>query len=161
VKVIACKTCQQPFTSSDGRRVYCDRPDCRRTKAPVVYRFVCPDGRSYVGAASDCRNRANHGVARSNTRLLAAYEQYPPETWTYEILERLVPGCSERELREAEQRHIDSLRSYAPEAGFNVLPAIWEGDGPAQRAGRQFGATAIAAVREAWREFKRRHYGDV
>jgi hypothetical protein len=41
------------------------------------------------------------------------------------VLEKLLPGCSERELREAEQRHIDRLRSRTPELGFNMHPAIF------------------------------------
>jgi hypothetical protein len=64
-------------------------------------------------------------------------------------LERLPPGCSRRTLREAEQRHIDRLRSWAPDLGFNIVPAVYEGDGPSQRTGRQFKAAVMAAVRGA------------
>jgi hypothetical protein len=122
--------------------------------APAVYRFVSPDGRSYVGSVSDYRNRAANGIYRSNERLEAAFEQYPPESFVFEILERLSPGCSERELRKAEQRHINRLRSWKPESGFNMYPAIWQGDGPSQRAGRQFSAAKIAVVHEEWRQRK-------
>jgi hypothetical protein len=121
MKTINCKSCGQPFNTVQGR-LYCSG-DCRRTKAPAVYRFVCPDGRSYVGGTSDRRSRANRGIGRFNARLAVAFEQYPPETWTYEILELLAPGCSEQELRAAEQRHIDRLRSCEPDAGFNIWPA--------------------------------------
>jgi hypothetical protein len=91
----------------------------------VVYRFICPDGRSYIGSASDSRNRFNNGIARSNLRLAPALKQHPPETWTYEILEELKPGCSVRELREAEQRYIDRLQTSLPEYGFNIQRAAW------------------------------------
>jgi hypothetical protein len=94
-------------------------------KAPAVYRFVCPDGRSYVGAATDIRKRDVHGIARTNPWLKMAFERYPPDTFTYEILERLPPGCAIGQLREAEQRHIERLRSWAPEPGFNIYPAVW------------------------------------
>jgi hypothetical protein len=118
--------------------------------SPAVYRFVCRDGRSYVGAVGVISKRDDHGIARSNPRLLAAFEQHPPEDWTFEVLERLHPGCSKRELREAEQRHIDALRSWSPETGFNIYPAIWEGEGPAQRAGRQWKAAIWATSCEEW-----------
>jgi hypothetical protein len=102
--------------------------------SPAVYRFICPDGRSYVGAVGDCRKRG--GIQRSNVRLLAAFELHPPKTWTYEVLERLTPGCSTEALREAEQHHIDRLRSRLPEFGFIMAPATgvtWTVNG-AQRA---------------------------
>lgn len=92
---------------------------------PVVYRFVCPDGRCYVGSVRNGRARAKNGIGRMNSRLLAAYKQHPPKTWTYEVLERLPPECSERKLRRAEQRYIEHLRSWHPEHGFNIDPALW------------------------------------
>jgi hypothetical protein len=110
---------------------------------PVVYRFISPDGRSYVGSTKYSRERSSGGIQRSNPRLLAAFEQYPPETFVFEILERLPPDCGVWKLRKAEQRHINRLRSWKPEAGFNMHPAIWQGDGPSQRAGRQFSAAKI------------------
>jgi hypothetical protein len=139
-----CKVCGRSFEASPRRRI-CS-PECRNGRAPAVYRFVCPDGRSYVGAVGDSRNRAKQKIARSNSRLLTAFEQYPPETWTYEVLERLPLGCSKRDLREAEQRHIDRLRSWAPDVGFNIVSAVWEGDGPAQRAGRQSPPSSAASL---------------
>jgi len=89
-----CKSCARPFASMYGRK-YCS-DECRRAKAPAVYRFISPDGRSYVGAVFDCRKRANNGIARSNPRLKAAFKQYPPETFTFEVLERLPRGCLDR-----------------------------------------------------------------
>jgi hypothetical protein len=111
----------------------------------VVYRFVRPDGRSYVGAVGDSRRRGS--IQRPNVRLLAAFELHPPETWAFEVLERLPPGCSIPALREAEQRHIDRLRSWLPEFGINMAPAVWTADGPAQRAGRQRTAVVLATAR--------------
>jgi hypothetical protein len=82
MKIINCKSCGQPFDSAHHRRLYCD--DCRQTP-PAVYRFVCPDGRNYVGSFFYLyHSRNNHGIGRSNKRLLAAFEQHSPETWTYE-----------------------------------------------------------------------------
>jgi hypothetical protein len=127
-------------------RTYCPRSECRRIRFPAVYRFVCPDGRSYVGAVCDSRKRG--GIQRSNPRLLAAFELHPPETWIFEVLERLPPGCSIQTLREAEQRHIDRLRSWLPEFGFNMAPAVWTADGPAQRAARQRAAAILATTRQ-------------
>jgi len=90
----------------------------------VVYRFIAPDGRSYVGAVRDGRNRAKHGIARTNQRLEEAFRQYPPETFRSEILEE-VPGWPSRdELAKAEQRHINRLRSWDPKYGFNMC--VWK-----------------------------------
>jgi hypothetical protein len=110
-------------------------PFCRGE--PAVYRFVCPDGRSYVGSRESMRTRRRDVIAR-NKRVHAALDLYPPETWTFEILEWLPRGISLRERYEAEQRHIERLRSWSPEHGFNVNPATWGlwGYGPSRRAWR-------------------------
>jgi hypothetical protein len=139
-----CCACGRSFDSPYKRSKFCS-PECQRAEFPVVYRFVCPDGRSYVGAVADGRRRSDHGVARSNSRLLDAFKQYAPENWTYEVLERLKPGCSWQDRRAAEQRHIDRLRSWDPDVGFNMQPAIWEGDGPSQQAARQWRVKIIHA----------------
>src|SRR6476660_7355170 len=97
------KTCGRLFAPKNGRK-YCPRSECRRRRFPAVYRFISPDGRSYVGAVSDYRKRGD--IRRSNPRLLVAFELHPPETWVFEVLERLPPGCTLQALREAEQRHI-------------------------------------------------------
>jgi hypothetical protein len=120
VKTIACKTCGQPFERTNWNRKYCS--PCR--DRPSVYRYICPDGRSYVGSACWYINtRDAKGINRSNARLKAAFEQYLPETWTFEVLEQLQPG-QHWELLEAEQRHIDRLRTLSPEFGFNMAPAL-------------------------------------
>jgi hypothetical protein len=51
-----CQVCGNPFPSPHKARGFCS-PDCLRARAPVVYRYICPDGRSYVGSVSDSRNR--------------------------------------------------------------------------------------------------------
>ena len=147
----SCKACGLTFNPYHGA-LYCSA-ECRNgARAPAVYRFICPDGRSYVGAVKDCRRRAERGIRRSNTRLLAAFKKHPPETFAYEVLEQLRPGCSERELREAEQRHIDRLRSWSPRAGFNIVPAVQDGDGPSHRIGKQFRQALIAKGHEIQRK---------
>jgi hypothetical protein len=144
VKVVDCKICGRPFRRG---RQSCDRRECWPNRFPAVYRFVCPDGRSYVGAVGNCSGRGD-SIQRSNARLLAAFELHPPETWTFEVLEQLPPGCSMQTRREAEQRHIERLRSWLPEFGFNMLPAAWSWDGPAQHAGRQQILTTFAAAQQ-------------
>jgi hypothetical protein len=117
-----CARCGREFEVVNRLHKFCSY-SCRRPKIPLIYRFVYPDGRSYVGSAADGRYRGGH-FGRSNERLQVAFEQYPPKTWTYEVLEWLPPGCSERERRVAEQRHIIALQSWKPEFGFNAdLPA--------------------------------------
>jgi hypothetical protein len=152
---LVCQTCTRALVSK--QRLFCSLR-CKQTRAPAVYRWVCPDGRSYVGAVGNSHRRGDYGIARSNTRMLAAFEQHPPESWTYEVLQQLPPGSSKRELHEAEQRHIDRLRSWEPEFGFNMVPAIWNGDGPAQRVGRQLLAARCFAIQQArtaaWRRAK-------
>jgi hypothetical protein len=51
--------------------------------------------------------------------------RYPARMWRFELLERLPAGCSEQRLRGAEQRAIDRFRSWRPQYGFNMNPAVW------------------------------------
>ena len=132
MRTTICKTCKCRFMTWHALQRYCSS-HCRSYKQPAVYRFICPDGRSYVGAVQDCRERARHGIGRSNPWLEAAFQHYPPETWVYEVLERLPPGCSARELRKAEHRYMKRLNSWDPAAGFNRHPAVWDRDSPARR----------------------------
>jgi hypothetical protein len=92
--------------------------------SPAVYRFICPDGRSYVGSRYDCREREEKGVSTSNTRLRAALEQYPADTWSYEVLQELPPGCPKRERLILEQFYIDRRATMDSAYGFNMLRAI-------------------------------------
>ncbi len=89
---------------------------------PAVYRFICPDGRSYVGSRKDITRREREGLDPyfSNPRILEALKKHPLKTWRFEILERL---SSDQDRHVAEQRHIDRLRTWDPQYGFNILPA--------------------------------------
>jgi hypothetical protein len=75
------------------------------------------------------RNRHKHVIA-NNKRARTALDRYPPETWSFEILEwlphdkKLSFDRAIREQYEAEQRHIDRLRTQSPEFGFNIFPAV-------------------------------------
>jgi len=148
-----CKTCHRSFEASHRGRRFCSW-QCAKYKAPAVYRFICPDGRSYVGAVADIRKRFDRGIARSNPWLDAAFKLHPPETWTYEILERLPPSCSIPRLREAEQRHIDHLGCWKPDTGFNMNPPVWAANGPMQKEARCRSAdqtrTMMARKRAEW-----------
>lgn len=86
-----------------------------------MYRFVCPDGRSYIGSRKNIRGRERQGIGCYATpRLLEAFEQHPPETWKFEILEMLT---NEGDQRAAEQRHIERLHALDPAHGFNMIAA--------------------------------------
>jgi hypothetical protein len=95
----------------------------KEVEAPIVYRFVAPDGRSYVGSVRHGQNRAV-ALARSNRRIDTALKEYPAATWFFEVLENFARGCSDLDLRAAEQRHIARLRTWMPEYGFNMHPAV-------------------------------------
>lgn len=105
----------------------------KEVEAPVVYRFVAPDGRSYVGSVRYGQKRAAT-LVRSNKQIDTALKEYPAATWFYEVLESFAPGCSELGLRSAEQQHIERLRSWMPEYGFNMHPAVAEIASSEQRA---------------------------
>jgi hypothetical protein len=114
-----CPRCGAPCPT--GYHKYCSE-ECGRLKAPAVYRFVCPDGRSYVGSRIDCRQMM--GIQPSNARLRAALDKYPSDTWAFEILEQWPPaGCPRLQLRAAEQRHMKRPRTLEVEYGFNIWPA--------------------------------------
>lgn len=150
-----CKKCGRSFTPlrRSPLQRYC--PEClqlNKAVLPIVYRWVAPDGRSYVGSAWRGNNRDAYGLARTNPRIDAALLQYPSVTWTYEIIERLDPRCSMQELRVAEQKHIDGLRSWMPEYGFNIAPASWETISPEHYTQFCEGAKrAQAESAERWR----------
>jgi hypothetical protein len=113
-----CPACGKTTTrkSSSKGVAFCS-PECSRARLPIVYRFVCPAERSYVGSVLDGTVRGAE-FGRMNARIAAA----GVSDWRFEILERLQPGCSESELRAAERRHMIALKSMHPEHGYNVLP---------------------------------------
>ena len=113
--MIRSRPCKIPFVRA--WRQYCS-DECRVARSPAVYRFICPDGRSYVGSA-----RREEGIQASNAWLRAALEQHPAHLWTYEVMQELRPGCLERERLILEQHHIDRYRALDPAYGFNMLPA--------------------------------------
>lgn|GEM_PF-4406236 len=131
---------------------FCSRR-CARYRAPGVYRFVCPDGRSYVGAVGRVTNRGDK-LARSNRRLQKAFKKYPPETWRFELLETLPGGCTVAALRAAEQRHIDRFCTYKESSGFNMDPAVYADDGPAQKAYRRRRTKINRAIHARQREWR-------
>src|SRR5262245_40732133 len=150
-----CRACGDKFeiqSYGEGCRTFCSNECYMLPRFPIVYRFVCPDGRSYVGAVADGRKRQKYGIARSNSWLKAAFEIYPPETFTFELLEQLPYGSSEEKLRAREQYHINRLRSWLPEFGFNITPAVWRGNGLAQQAGRARLRERILKVHDRARE---------
>ena len=135
-----------------GRLMFCPTKCApRKRPAPAVYRFVCPDGRCYVGHTANHHKRDRRGLERSNLWIDEALLTYPPETWTYEVLEKLPPGCSKKTLCHVEQQHIERLRSWMPEHGFNIHPAWWFGTTPGVLAGRVRSAEQTRkTMRRSW-----------
>lgn len=138
-RIISSATCPASGTQFVSRAYiakYCR--ECRYTccfnYSPAVYRFIAPNGMSYVGSTFYSKSRAIYGLQRSNDRLSAAQKKYPSETWCFEILERLPSKCSKRELREAEQRHIERFATLDPECGFNMNPAFGSHKAPSRSA---------------------------
>jgi hypothetical protein len=155
VTVAACRACGAQFFRRGSRR-YCD--ECRNKRrreaqeaSPAVYCFVCPDGRSYVGSTRRVKIRARDGVQRWGYRPSAALLKYPSEEGRFEVLEWLPQDCSDRELHEAEQHHIDRLKTFDPKRGFNVLHAVTRK--PLKSGIHQIDYTEwLATVREKWTE---------
>ena len=140
LKVRHCAECGDGFISEPGQD-YCS-DDCRSRRIrrklrgierPVVYCFCCPSGQRYVGSVRHSQDRGSR-LGRSNSRIDAALKTYPFETWACKVLEQLEPGCSELKLRTAEQWHINRLKTWMPEYGFNIVPAVIEMATPEQRA---------------------------
>ena len=75
-RCIACGSLLPP--GSNAGRMYCPKPCRHRLRpAPAVYRYVCPDGRSYVGSTADHRIRDRHGLSRSNSLIDEAFVTPP------------------------------------------------------------------------------------
>jgi hypothetical protein len=119
---LACKSCGRQFMPPRGG-CYRHCAECRskiKAYSPAVYRWVAPDGRSYIGSTVHSFTRPAAGLDRKNRRIDAALKEYPPETWAYEVLERLDPGCPEAELRLAESE--TSEPASEPEPDTEPLP---------------------------------------
>jgi predicted DNA-binding transcriptional regulator AlpA len=124
VTTLRCVHCGEEFEPRSHNQVYCPRRCRGEQQLSAVYRFVCPDGRSYVGSRIDCRGKEETGgVDRLNSRLSEALKLYPRDTWRFEIIEILDRSLSYRERRAREQFHIDRLGSGDPRRGFNVMRA--------------------------------------
>jgi hypothetical protein len=132
-----CCSCGASIPRHGGRK-YC--AECCHQAA--VYRFICPDGRSYVGSTHNLRARAVKGLLRSNRRIKAVIQKHPPETWRFEVLERLPSRRPFQEAVKAEQQHIERLGTLNPEHGFNVYAAA--GRAAERRSAASAGASARA-----------------
>ena len=120
-----CAACGKSFLPKPANRKFCST-ECWRP-IPAIYRYVCPDGRSYVGSTRDYRDRDRYGIDHVNSWLAEAYAKYLPELWRFEVLEQ--EPRDDVWLRQAEQCHIERLRSS--EHGFNMRSAVWSVDTPA------------------------------
>jgi hypothetical protein len=121
---LTCKVCSTVFYGNFSGRYCSDLCQWDMTeRGSGVYCFRCPDGRVYVGSRVDIRVRKKMGIAwNPNRRVSEALKTYPAETWTFAILE-MVPR--DKDLLEAEQSHIERLRSWDERFGFNIFPASW------------------------------------
>jgi hypothetical protein len=64
-----CPACRRPCVNTYPNHIlrgFCSL-DCRSQPAPAVYRFICPDGRSWVGSAGNVDGRGG-GINRSKRR---------------------------------------------------------------------------------------------
>jgi hypothetical protein len=150
VQTRTCLACHQSFVPQHRLQRYCTII-CRTRPAPAVYRFIAPDGRSYVGSTCDRRKRVKGGICRRNPQLLQTFVTYPPETWAFEILQALPPGCPDFIRIRAEQQHIDRLRSWDPAHGFNMSPADYGVASPECREAHRAYMRQVDAVSRAKR----------
>jgi hypothetical protein len=63
-----------------------ERRKASKDDSPAVYRFVSPDGRSYVGSTRRIKLSALKGLQRSGWRIAEAEAKFPPETWRLKFL---------------------------------------------------------------------------
>ena len=78
------RTCAQWFEPPRrGQKIYCSK-HCVTAKAPAVYRFICPDGRSCVGSRLKIKNRKRDGIGPQNPWLRKALKRHPPEAFRFE-----------------------------------------------------------------------------
>lgn len=91
------------------------------TFSGVIYKWVSPSGKVYIGQTCRPRERKRLFLKASKryggVKLEAARKKYPPELWTYSIVE--VVHCSTRELL---HRAMDALEIYYISAydSFNI-----------------------------------------
>jgi hypothetical protein len=89
-----CRFCGTQFTPRDHRR-YCN--ECHYAP-PAVYRFSCPDGRSFVGSTSDLKARSLKGLSRTNRRIKTAIEKYPQSRLQIEACRRAARTAEQDEV---------------------------------------------------------------
>jgi len=94
-------------------------------KSSGIYVIRCiPSGRVYVGSAICIIERwYSHrkelkAMKHGNSMLQNAWQKYGPESFIFEVLEY----CSLEQLLIREQHHMDVLRSYDRQHGFNLSP---------------------------------------
>src|SRR4249920_2896580 len=88
----------------------------------IVYAWICPDGRKYIGAVSNGNDRSKR-VERRNDRIAEALEKHPENTWKYELLARLPRSKATAYLHTIEQMYIDMYQTMDPRYGFNIRHA--------------------------------------
>jgi hypothetical protein len=132
----ACRAIIGEFGLYEHAPIFCSNR-CPKRSVPGVY----------VGSVEDIRRKNQRRLSRSNSWLLEAFKQYPPETWTYEVLQKLPQGSSPEKRRRAEQRYIERFRSWDPKRGFNIYPAVWFGNTPGVLAARERYAEQVRSRR--------------
>lgn len=111
-----------------------------------VYAIVClVTGKRYIGSSRDIRTRArkHRGALRRGTHhsahLQAAWNLYGEQQFVLEVIER----CAPEHLLNREQCHLDTVKAYQPENGFNSATTT-------VNAGKTFASsdTAVANLRQ-------------
>jgi len=93
-------------------------------KEYTIYRLISPSGKSYIGFTSRTfKVRFSEHVRywklgrRGCHKLYDAFNKYPPELWTHEIL------FKSYNREEAEGREIEHIEGYASiKHGYNIFP---------------------------------------
>lgn len=89
----------------------------------IVYRLISPSGKSYIGITTrSFKSRFTSHIStwktnkRDCTKLCYAFDKYPPNTWSHEIL------FNTQNQLEAEQKEIEFIQQFdSINNGYNVL----------------------------------------
>ena len=90
----------------------------------IVYRLISPSGKSYIGITSKpFKHRFSQHVTKwknkaYSCKLFNAFDKYPPDLWTHEIL---FEGNKE-ETQQKEIEYIKLYRTQEDDFGYNILP---------------------------------------
>lgn len=116
------------------------------------------DGKRYIGSSVDIERRFRHHRKdlvcdrHWNTYLQRAFNRYGEAAFLFEVLEEEIPVA---DLLTAEQRWVDSARSWERDYGYNLNALCKRGlsspEGRARQAERQRGVKRPAHVIEALR----------